>query len=81
LWHNLNLSIGAGVLCQPRIDVAGGGGAPLVLCPHPTLTRHQSGDRGGIGEQNLSAIREGDLSFVAADGGDFHGGLPELRSV
>jgi len=34
-----------------------------------------------VREQNLSAIREGDLSFVAADGGDFHGGLPELRSV
>ncbi len=58
-----------------------GGDTVELLSADPTLTRHQSGNRGGVGEQNLSPISEGDLGAGDGDLSDFHGGLPELRSV
>jgi len=81
LWHKRHLSIGAGVGGQPAVDVLGGRGAVGLLRPHPPPTRHQGGDWGGVGEQDLSPVCQGDLGLIAADGLNLHEVSSELRSV
>ena len=72
LWHSLNGA--AAVLLQPGIDMLAGGFAVELLRPHPTLARHQGSDWGGVGVENLSAIRQGNLSAGGGDLLDLHGG-------
>jgi len=79
LWHSLNGA--AAVLPYPGIDVLGCGGAPLVSGANPTLTRHQGGNGGHVGEQNAGSVCQLNLSLVAADLLNDHGVLVELRSV
>jgi len=52
---------------QPLVNVAGGGGTPLVRGPNPTAPRDAGSDGGAVGDQDLSAIGKHDLSHVAGD--------------
>ena len=80
LINQRHLSIGAGVSGQPAVDMLGGGDAVGLFSPHPPLTRHQGGDGGGVGEQDLSPVCQGDLGLVGADGSDLHGGVPQEQT-
>jgi len=79
LWHKRHLSIGASVGGQPAVDVLRGGDAVGLLRPHPPTPRHQGGDGGGVGEQNLSPVRQGDLGAGGGDLLDAHWGSFELK--
>ena len=68
LGHGLSVDhVAVRLLADPGVDVLGGGGAPLVLGADPTLTRHQGGNGGRVGEQHTGAVRQLDLGLVAAD--------------
>jgi len=52
----------------------GGRRAPLLGRADPTLTRDQGSNGGLIGEQDAGPVSKGDLSLIAADGLNDHGG-------